>query len=127
MLKTDIVEGVYLKQAIERYGLPAGLIGVVHQVTTDWTGEWMFQFHYLNPPADMRNKPVLPWSLTLREKDLADFDLIGTWTAARVLLESPPYLIKPKKGSKLPARSNLRHLGWRKKWHPNQLRLFKEF
>ena len=79
MLKADIVEGVYLKQTIERYGLPAGLIGVVHKVGTDWTGEWMFQLHYLNPPGGMRKKPVPPWSLNLRETDLVGFEVIGTW------------------------------------------------
>ena len=31
----DIAEGIYLKQTNERYGIPAGLIGVVHQVSTD--------------------------------------------------------------------------------------------
>jgi len=125
-LKSDIVEGVYLKQTKERYGISPGLIGVVHEVATGWAGEWMFQLHYLNPPGDMRNEPGPPWSLTLGEKDLDDFELIGTWTAARVLLESLPYT-KAKKGAKLPARSTARYRGLRGKWHPNQLRLFSEF
>ena len=122
MQKADIVEGVYLKQTIGRYGIPAGLIGVVHTVGTDWTGEWMFQLHYLNPPGGMRKKPVPPWSLNLLEKDLADFELIGTWTAVQALLASA-HSTKPKKEPRLPRLS----AGTGKKVHLNQLRLFEDF
>jgi hypothetical protein len=57
MTKRDIVEGVYLKQTNERYGAPAGLIGVVHQVGTDRTGEWVFLLRYLNHPGGTPKKP----------------------------------------------------------------------
>jgi hypothetical protein len=122
MLKVDIVEGVYLKQTTERHGIPAGLIGVVHKVGTDWIGEWMFQLHYLNPPGGMRKTPVPPWSLNLRETDLVGFELIGTWTAAQALLASA-HSTKPKKEPKLPRLSAV--MG--KKVHLNQLRLFEDF
>src|SRR5689334_3921178 len=58
MLKRDdIVEGVYLKQTNERYGIPKGLIGVVHQISTDRTGEWVFLLRYLDHTGGTRRKP----------------------------------------------------------------------
>lgn len=93
---------------------------VVHKVATDWTGEWSFQLRYLNLPAGPRTKAASPWSLNLREKDLVYFELIGTWIAAQVLLESTPVSGKPRKEPKIPT--------WVKgKWHPDQLRLFDDF
>ncbi len=126
LLKEDIVEGVYLTQIRERYGIPAGLIGVVHQVGTDWTGEWMFQLRFLDRPGRTRS---VQWSLNLREKDLVDFELIGTWLTAQALLASLPSG-KSKKAPKIPARLSasfpVRHPVWRRKWHPNQLQLFED-
>jgi hypothetical protein len=87
----DIAEGIYLKQTNERYGIPAGLIGVVHQVRTDRSGEWVFLLRYLDHPGGTR-KPHSLGSLNLREKDLIDFELIGDWITAQALLESAPVL-----------------------------------
>jgi len=124
--RNEVVEGIYLKQITERYGTLAGLIAVVHKVGTDWTGAWSVQLRYLNQPAGTRTKPVSQWSLNLREKDLIDFELIGTWLSAQALLASPSP-DKKKKGPKLPANLPSRHSAWRRKWHPNQLRLFEDF
>jgi hypothetical protein len=121
----DIVEGVYLKQVKERsfwpYGLPGG-IAVVQKVGTDWTGGWMFQLKYLNQPEG-RTKAV-QWGLTLREKDLGDFELIGNWLTAQALLDDP----STGKGLRVRhlARRPARLPAWRRV-HPNQLRLFDEF
>ena len=130
--RSDVVEGIYLKQIRERCAtparlsdaIPAGLICVVHKVGTDWTGEWAFQLRYLNPPSGTRTRPATQWSLNLREKDLGDFELIGNWLSAQALLESTPRPVKPKKGLKL---SSKHHPAWMRKWHPNQLRLFEDF
>ncbi len=133
MTKDDIAEGVYLKQTNERYGTSAGLIGVVHQVSTDWTGEWVFQLKYLNRLGGTRTRPVSQWSLNLREKDLVDFDLIGDWITTQALLESAPSPRKAKTALNIPASSPGRLTAMRRKlpaWrrvHPNQLRLFDEF
>jgi hypothetical protein len=133
MTKDDIVEGVYLKQTNERYGIPAGLIGVVHQVSTDRTGEWVFLLRYLDHLGGTRKKPHSLGSLNLREKDLNDFELIGDWISAQVLLESAPSRRKVKNAvnilarppGRLPARR--RSLPAWRRVHPNQLRLFEDF
>jgi hypothetical protein len=127
MTKRDIVEGVYLKQTNERYGAPAGLIGVVHQVSTDRTGEWVFLLRYLDHPGGTRKKPHSLGSLNLREKDLDDFELIGDWISAQALLESAPRSRKLSE-RKVPARSVSRR--WLPAWkrvHPNQLGLFEDY
>ena len=126
-MREDIVEGVYLKQMNERYGIPAGLIGVVHQVT-DRTGEWLFLLRYLDHPGGIR-KPHSLGSLNLREKDLADCELIGDWITAQALLESAPRSRKLTSELTVPARLPARHRArqaWRK-WNINQLRLFEEY
>ena len=130
MTKDDIVEGVYLKQSNERYGAPAGLIGVVHQVSIDRTGEWVFLLWYLDYPGGTR-KPHSLGSLHLREKDLNDFELIGDWITAQALLESSPgprtvktvlnIPMRPPSGISRRRRSTWRHV------HPNQLRLFEDY
>lgn len=130
MMKGDIIEGVYLKQTNERYGIPAGLIGVVHQVSTDRTGEWVFLLRYLDHPGGTHKKPHSLGSLNLREKDLDDFELIGDWISAQELLESAPRSQKLTNeltlSARLPGRRPARHRAWRK-WNPNQLRLFEEY
>ncbi len=130
MKKDDIVEGVYLKQRNERYGIPDGLIGVVHQVSIDRNGEWVFLLRYLDHPGT--RKPHSLGSLNLREKDLDDFELIGDWITAQALLESAPRsrklaseLTVPARLPGRPARLRARQ-AWRK-WNPNQLRLFEEY
>jgi hypothetical protein len=124
--RNEVVEGIYLKQVTERYGTPAGLIASVHKVGTDWTGEWSFQLRYLNQPEGPRTRSVSQWSVNLREKDLIDFELIGTWLSTQALLASPPP-DKKKKGRKLSASPLSRHSAWKRKWYPNQLRLFEDF
>lgn len=130
MIRNDVVEGVYLKQTNERYGVPGGLIGVVQQVSTDRTGEWVFQLRYLDHPGGTR-KPHSLGSLNLREKDLNDFELIGDWITAQVLLESAPSPRKLKATLNIPMMppsglSRRRRSTWRHV-HPNQLRLFEEY
>ena len=125
----DIVEGIYLKQVTERYGIPAGLIGVVHQVSTDRAGEWVFLLRYLDYPGATHKKPHSLGSLNLREKDLADFELLGDWITAQALLESAPRSRKLTSELTVPARLPARHRArqaWRK-WNMNQLRLFEEY
>jgi hypothetical protein len=126
--RDDIIEGVYLRQTNEQYGIPAGLIGVVHQVT-DRAGEWVFLLRYLDHPGGIR-KPHSLGSLNLREKDLADFELIGDWISAQALLESAPLSRKLASEltvpARLPAKRSARHRAWMK-WNINQLRLFEEF
>ena len=129
MTKHDIVEGVYLKQTNERYGIPDGLIGVVHQVSTDRTGEWVFLLRYLDHPGGTRRKPHSLGSLNLREKDLGDFELIGDWITAQALLESAPRSKQLTSKLEVPARPPSRRR-WVPAWkrvHPNQLRLFEEY
>ena len=123
LMREDIVEGVYLKQMNERYGIPAGLIGVVHQVT-DRTGEWLFLLRYLDHPVGTR-KPHSLGSLNLREKDLNDFELIGDWITAQALMESAPTPRHRKNALNISARSRGK-CTWMK-YHPNQLRLFEDF
>ena len=130
MTKNDIVEGVYLKQTNERYGIPEGLIGVVHQVSADRTGEWAFLLRYLDHPGGTRRKPHSLGSLNLREKDLDDFELIGDWISAQALLESSP---SPRQVKNSPMRppsgltsTRRRRSTWRHV-HPNQLRLFDDY
>jgi hypothetical protein len=121
MTKDDIVEGVYLKQTNERYGIPDGLIGVVHQVSIDRTGEWVFQLRYVNPPAGTRSRPVSPWSLNLHEHDLEHFELLSGWDQAQRLLRvSGPPRKRRREEMKLLAY-------WRGKGHPKQLCLFEIF
>ena len=110
MTKDDIVEGVYLKQTNERYGIPAGLIGVVHQVSTDRTGEWVFLLRYLDHPGGTRKKPHSLGSLNLREKDLDDFELIGDWISAQALLESAPSPCNVKNALNIPVRPHAKPL-----------------
>jgi len=132
MTKDDIVEGVYLKQTNERYGIPAGLLGVVHQVSTDRTGEWVFLLRYLDHPGGTR-KPHSLGSLNLREKDLNDFELIGDWISAQALIECAPSSRNVKNSRNIPARPPVRHPARRRRlsaWkrvHPNQLRLFDDY
>jgi hypothetical protein len=128
MTKDDIVEGVYLKQTNERYGIPAGLLGVVHQVSTDRTGEWVFLLRYLDHPGGTR-KPHSLGSLNLREKDLNDFELIGDWISAQALIECAPSSRNVKNSLNIPARqpARRRRLSTWKRVHPNQLRLFDDY
>jgi hypothetical protein len=128
MTKDDIVEGVYLKQTNERYGIPAGLLGVVHQVSTDRTGEWVFLLRYLDHPGGTR-KPHSLGSLNLREKDLNDFELIGDWISAQALIECAPSSRNVKNSLNIPARhpARRRRLSAWKRVHPNQLRLFDDY
>lgn len=130
MTKDDIVEGMYLKQTNERYGVPVGLIGVVHQVSTDRMGEWVFVLRYLDHPGGTPKKPHSLGSLNLREKDLDDFELIGDWISTQALLESAPRSRKLTSDltipARLPTRRSARHRPW-KKWNINQLRLFEEY
>ncbi len=115
--KNDVVEGIYLKQITPRGDDPAGLVGVVHHIGTRWTGQWCFQLRYLNRPTGKKHQGRSPWSLSLTEEDLADFELLGTRIPDGVLIAALPS--KPKKAPKLPA--------WmRPKGHPNQLRLFED-
>ena len=131
MTKDDIVEGVYLKQSNERYGSPAGLLGVVHQVSTDRTGEWVFVLRYLDHLGGTR-KPHSLGSLNLREKDLNDFELIGDWISAQVLLESTTSPRNAKTALNIPmppsglTSTRRRRSSWRHV-HPNQLRLFEDY
>ncbi len=120
LIREDIVEGIYLKQTTERYGMPEGLIAVVHTVGTDWTGEWSFQLRYLKPPTGTRTRLISQWNLNLREKDLAHFELIGPWLSAQALLAASPASTKTKKVPKV-------WVWMRGKVHPNQLRLFEDF
>jgi len=128
MTKDDIVEGVYLKQTNERYGIPAGLLGVVHQVSTDRTGEWVFLLRYLDHPGGTR-KPHSLGSLNLREKDLNDFELIGDWISAQALIECAPSSRNVKNSLNIPARhpAKRRRISAWKRVHPNQLRLFDDY
>lgn len=123
MKRDNIVEGVYLKQTKERYGIPAGLIGVVHQVSRDWTGEGVLLLRYLDHPEGTHKRPASQWSLNLREKDLADFELIGTWITAQALPANSPG--KPKKATFL-CRKYPRISAWMRPQDRHQLKLFRE-
>lgn len=109
--------GVYLRQTS---GDRMGVIAVVHRVGTSWSGEWFFQLRYLSRPTGMRRKAISEWSSNLREKDLAHFELIGTWISAQALLAAGPSSIQPKKEPRVPAW--IRGIG-----RPKQLRLFEDF
>lgn len=115
--REDIALGVYLKQTT---GDRKGMIAVVHRVGTSLSGEWFFQLRYLGRPVGTRRRAISEWSLNLREKDLAYFDLIGTWLSAQSLLAAGPSSHKPKKQPKLPAWMSGAGL-------PHQLRLFEDF
>jgi hypothetical protein len=115
--RDDIARGVYLRQTT---GDRMGVIAIVHRIGTSWSGEWFFQLRYLGRPAGTRRGAVSEWSSNLREKDLAHFELIGTWLSAQALLTAGPPLIKPKKEPRVPAW--MRGIG-----RPNQLRLFEDF
>lgn len=115
--REDIVLGVYLRETI---GARIGIIAVVHRVGISLSGEWFFQLRYLGGPAGTRGRAVSEWSLNLREKDLAHFDLIGTWLSAQVLLAAGPSARKRKKEP--------RGQAWvRAMERPKQLRLFEDF
>ncbi|MDH4085154.1 MAG: hypothetical protein OEV99_17115 [Nitrospira sp.] len=115
--REDILLGVYLRETI---GDRMGIIAVVHRVGMSLSGEWFFQLRYLGRPTGMRGRAVSEWSLNLREKDLAHFDLIGTWLSAQALLAVGPSSRKPKKV--------LRVQAWmRAIERPKQLRLFEDF
>ncbi|MDH4154732.1 MAG: hypothetical protein OEV01_13175 [Nitrospira sp.] len=113
----DIGLGVYVRQTT---GERLGVIAVVHHVGTSWSGEWFFQLRYLSRPTGVGKRASSEWSSNLREKDLAHFELIGTWLTAQALLESGPPSLKPKKPRRIPAW--MRGIG-----QPNQLRLFEDF
>ncbi len=101
--RADIVKDTYLRLTVSRFGNPAGLIGVVHTIGTNWSGNWYFQLRWLNPPAGTRNKPVSSWSPNLREADLEHFERIETWERVQELLEESRPPSKPsKKGIRIP-------------------------
>jgi hypothetical protein len=116
--REDILLGVYLR---EMNGDRTGVIAVVHRVGISLSGEWFFQLRYLGRPVGTRGKAVSEWSLSLREKDLARFDLIGTWLSAQALLTAAgPSSRKLKKEPRVQA--------WmRAIERPEQLRLFADF
>lgn len=115
--RADIALGVYLRQTT---GDRMGIIAVVHRIGTSLSGEWFFQLRYLGRPVGARRRAISEWSVNLREKDLAYFDLIGTWLSAQALLAAGPPSIKPKKEPK--ASTWMSAAG-----RPNQLRLFEDF
>ncbi len=116
MDREEIALGVCLLQTA---GDRRGLIAIVHRVGTSLSGEWFFQLRYLGRPAGARKRSGSEWSLSLREKDLADFELIGPWISAQALLASRPLSAKLKKVPTL--------LTWRRGIpHPEQLRMFDD-
>lgn len=115
--RDDIELGVYLRQIT---GGRLGVIAVVHQVGTSWSGEWFFQVRYLSRPAGVNKRTSSVWSANLRERDLIHFELIGAWITAQALLASGPPSMKSKKPPRVPAW--MRGIG-----RPNQLRLFEDF
>jgi hypothetical protein len=115
--REDILLGAYLRETI---GDRTGVIAVVHRIGISLSGEWFFQLRYFGSPAGRRRRAVSEWSLNLREKDLARFDLIGTWLSAQALLAAGPSSRKPKKEPRVQA--------WmRAIERPKQLRLFEDF
>lgn len=117
--RSDILKDTYLRLTTARLGYPAGLIGTVHLIGTDWSGNWYFQLRWLNQPAGTRNRAVSPWRLNLREDDLEDFDQI-TW-------EQVQELVKKSRPLKKPRKQTIRLTGYsRGKRQPNQSRLFEE-
>jgi len=120
LTRSDILKDTYLRLMTARLGYPAGLIGTVHTVGTDWAGQWYFQLRWLNQPVGTRNKAVSPWSLNLREPDLEHFEQIETWEQVQELLkESRPPTKPRRKALRLPG-------SWRMKRHPSQLGLFED-
>lgn len=115
--REDIAIGVYLRQTT---GDRMGIIAVVHRVGISLSGEWFFQLRYLGRPVGARRRAISEWSLSLREKDLVSFDLIGTWLSAQALLAAGPSSHKPKNQLKAPVWMSAAG-------HPNQLRLFEDF
>jgi hypothetical protein len=115
--REDILLGVYLEETI---GDRTGVIAVVHRVGISLSGEWFFQLRYFGRSAGARRRAVSEWSLSLLEKDLARFDLIGTWLSAQALLTAGPPSRKSKKEPRVQA--------WmRAIERPKQLRLFEDF
>lgn len=114
----DIVIGTYLRQTDEWSGNAAGLIAVVYQVGTSWTGEWYCQLRYLDRPVGIRTKAASQCSVSLREEDLANFEVIGPWIPADVL-QTPR---QPSGAQKNKRRS----FAWRRRTHLHQLRLFDD-
>lgn len=115
--REDIALGVYLRQTtVDRMGM----IAVVHRVGISLSGEWFFQVRYLGRLVGSKRRGISEWSLNLREKDLAYFDLIGTWLSAQALLAAGPSSHKPKKQLKAPVWMSAAE-------RPNQLRLFEDF
>jgi len=120
LTRAHITKDAYLRLTTSCLGYPAGLIGTVHTVGTDWSGNWYFQLRWLNQPAGTRNKAVSPWSLNLREDDLEHFEQI-TW-------EQVQELLKEARPPSKPSQKALRLSGYsRVKRHPNQIRLFEDF
>ena len=115
--REDIALGVYLKQST---GDRMGIIAVVHRVGISLSGEWFFQLRYLSRPAGTRGRAGLEWSLNLREKDLTNFDLIGTWLSAQALLAASPSARKSKKAPRVQSWMRARE-------RPKQLQLFEDF
>lgn len=112
-----IASGVYLRQTA---GEGMGLIAVVHRVGTSLLGEWFFRVRYLNRPGGSKRRVVAEWSPSLREKDLADFDLVGSWITAQMLLAERAPSRKSKKEPLV--------LTWKRGIpHPKQLRMFDEY
>lgn len=114
--REEIALGVYLKQTA---GDRMGMIAIVHRIGTSLSGEWFFQLRYLGRPAGTKRRAVFEWSVNLREKDLAHFELIGPWLSAQALLAAGASPHKPKKEQKTPT------------WmsgavRPHQLRLFED-
>ncbi len=92
--RVAMVPGVYLRQTATE-GMD--LIAVVHRVGVSLSGEWFFQVRYLNLPGGPKKRAIAEWSPNLREKDLADFDLIGSWIIAQTVLAASPPSRKSKK------------------------------
>ncbi len=116
----EIVQGTYLRQITDRFERPAGLIAVVDQVGTSWTGHWCFRLRYLNRPVGIQTRAASPSYMQLREEDLVHFELVGTWIPADVLMVPSPSTGRPQGRRRLSA--------WRRgKIHLHQLRLFDEF
>ena len=125
--RQDIAKDIYLRLTASRFGYPAGLIGTVHSIGADWSGNWYFQLRWLNRATGKRNRPVSEWSLHLRDKDLEDFKRIESWEQVQELLREPRPQRKPRRKVKRLQRFP-RHLGRvpRGNKHPNQLKLYEQ-
>ena len=118
--RSDITQGTYLRQLTNHLSGQAGLIAVVDQIGNSWTGHWCFRLRYLNRPVGMQTKAASPSYVQLREEDLANFELVGTWIPADALIAPSPLPLKPQGRRRLSS--------WRRgKIHLHQLRLFDEF